>query len=59
MGKAITAKEYPTKDTRQYFEAIIYEPSLVAKDRNETKSSSRIKFGKIEALEPRGYKNVK
>lgn len=57
-GKAITAKEYPRPDMRQYFEAIIHDPTLTVKER-DSKSSTKIKFGKIEALEPKGIKNVR
>jgi len=63
-GKAITSKEYPVEQDRQYFEAIIYEPveSQNAHGK-ETKSDmgrgrdAKIKFGKIEAMEPKNLKN--
>lgn len=59
-GRAITAKEYPVKENRQYFEAIIYEPSMTqGKDSKgeNGRSNCKIRFGKIEAMEPKNLKN--
>jgi|JI6StandDraft_1071083.scaffolds.fasta_scaffold07122_4 hypothetical protein len=65
-GKAITSKEYPVEQDRQYFEAIIYEPSETHNPHGkESKGDmgrgrdAKIKFGKIEAMEPKNLKNIR